>query len=1715
MKHFNRFLSLFVVVCLLLNLSEFYQKPILLMNVASAAELSQDTVLSDEIIDLIGIESSTKDVKLKVEETAKVTISGVYSNDSKKDVTKFVEWNVDNSQIVEISQGLFRGKNAGKATVTATYEDQVFQLNIEVLSAEVNDTQAETDLILQQLEAITTELVITEDGETNIPSVMAIFKDEGKLDVTNEIQWDVENPEIATVYQQQIKAAKAGTTKLIGKYKEHQIEIKVTVKSADLNEENLEQDKQEQTEQNVPSNNLNVTLANYGTITLTKGQSYKFTGIHTTTAYVKSNASSNNTYDYAKYRPDGTGSDYALDSKSTSRGVIPGESIIVTVTSNNPVTFTFNEAQINPEKSSTPALLRKQVAKGDSITLTDLGGKLNEITVEGSSREYSYQSYKSDGTLAYENYDYTSGTVNIPASGKLIATVTSNDPILFAGYYDLIGEEPTSKALVFDTLEKGQSFVFTNHSAKAQTIKTNGSSSTNSKRVYDSAIYKEDGTVHLQDADAVATTKSIPAGGRVIVTASSDLPVTFKAFTTYFTGDRSENPALFVKVLEKDETLKVLNTSAESVSILVNGSTTKRFSYQLLKSDGSLYQKSYDSYLTSLSVPAGGKLIATTISDTPVTIRGYFNIFKEEGSSEALITKILEKGKSYEFINQTTSSQTIDTDGTSASTGKKTFDYAIYDGLGNAHSQGIDSGNSSRSVPAGGKIVVTVTSDLPVTFRAFISFFTGQDRVSPALLKQSVSKGQAISIMNQNSGSSELIASSSNGKFSYQVIAEGKVTTSSHNGFTTRSIPGGANVLATVTSDESVQFIGFYDNFKSVVDSSPSIIEKTLVNGASYELNNKTNETQSVDIRTDETKSFDLAMYNQDGTGSSLEIKALGTSRSVPPGGKIIFTSNSDTPVTIKGFLTDFEGKDSSNPALLTQTVQLGQTFTFKNHSSVETELHRIDVFSVVERFDYEISDRNGTLVSQESNTSKTSLKIPAGGQIKVTVTTEQPITFFGYYNHFTNINGGGNGIQFTAVDVNSFTDVLKSNNEIAYFKMTSENTGVHRIFTSPYLGNGPEVDTKLTIYADPNLQNEIAMNDNHNGPYGSLFSKIEWDAVANTTYYMKLESTTGLQTRLSLEEDLDNSRESAVPAEWDEIYTDRLSSPYDTDYFKLTVDELAYLNLHVTDNILILEDDNGNQLKTFYPNPEDTLFIPEKTGTYYAKVIWNKEALKKSSRFFSVPEPWGQSYNAGFHRVKIVSENKILDTTPGAQKNVTLQWGFHESHPNVVIQVRHKGQVVYEEIRTNQPGKTNLNFTWDGRYTKIVPGKYAENGLYSVRILATDAPQYPINGHISVLNTIELDEYDSQQLVSFYNATISSDKIRIMQEDLQKMEFYLGPVTGAYDEEFLMSVIAFEMVLNRSTHVSINLTFGGEPLEEKGEITNRLLNYSHAGASVGRDKYGNYASYLFNGDIIIYVTAAELIPAFRVYKGSGKVVKKKVKNQDELCDCFIAGTKVLTDTGEKSIESIMVGDKVLSKNDESGEVAYKEVEWLYQREVEQTYNITVDGEQISTTAEHPFWVDGKGWVKTENLEAGDILSTVQGKQLAVVRVDKNQEKQIVYNFKVKDFHTYFVSNLFIWTHNSCDISPETLAQYARNSRPNDGLQDATVSTFVVHQAALIFVGKNSTIKKAGDGIWYVSENNLLRVRTGKKFGKNNYEANFETLDKNGVVIKNYHVVVK
>ena len=75
---------------------------------------------------------------------------------------------------------------------------------------------------------------------------------------------------------------------------------------------------------------------------------------------------------------------------------------------------------------------------------------------------------------------------------------------------------------------------------------------------------------------------------------------------------------------------------------------------------------------------------------------------------------------------------------------------------------------------------------------------------------------------------------------------------------------------------------------------------------------------------------------------------------------------------------------------------------------------------------------------------------------------------------------------------------------------------------------------------------------------------------------------------------------------------------------------------------------------------------------------------------------------------------------------------------------------------------------------------------------------------------------------------------------------------------------------------------------------------------------------------------------------------------------CFVAGTLVLTASGLMAIEKIKVGDIVYAANEETLDVSLKPVLETYIRETSNLIHIKVNGEEIISTYDHPYYVRKK-----------------------------------------------------------------------------------------------------------------------------------------------------------
>ncbi|HZL88846.1 MAG TPA: polymorphic toxin-type HINT domain-containing protein [Pirellulaceae bacterium] len=138
---------------------------------------------------------------------------------------------------------------------------------------------------------------------------------------------------------------------------------------------------------------------------------------------------------------------------------------------------------------------------------------------------------------------------------------------------------------------------------------------------------------------------------------------------------------------------------------------------------------------------------------------------------------------------------------------------------------------------------------------------------------------------------------------------------------------------------------------------------------------------------------------------------------------------------------------------------------------------------------------------------------------------------------------------------------------------------------------------------------------------------------------------------------------------------------------------------------------------------------------------------------------------------------------------------------------------------------------------------------------------------------------------------------------------------------------------------------------------------------------------------------------------------------------CFVKGTTVWTEQGQRPIETVQPGDRVLAQNPDTGELCFKVVIGTTIRPPTDASKLTVNGEAITTTLGHPLWVTGKGWEMAKNLQEGDQLHGIGG-IVNVNAIEPLPNKVEAHNLVVDDFNTYFVGNCGMMVHDNTYRKP-------------------------------------------------------------------------------------------
>jgi hypothetical protein len=136
------------------------------------------------------------------------------------------------------------------------------------------------------------------------------------------------------------------------------------------------------------------------------------------------------------------------------------------------------------------------------------------------------------------------------------------------------------------------------------------------------------------------------------------------------------------------------------------------------------------------------------------------------------------------------------------------------------------------------------------------------------------------------------------------------------------------------------------------------------------------------------------------------------------------------------------------------------------------------------------------------------------------------------------------------------------------------------------------------------------------------------------------------------------------------------------------------------------------------------------------------------------------------------------------------------------------------------------------------------------------------------------------------------------------------------------------------------------------------------------------------------------------------------------IVSCFAAGTPVATITGPRPIETLRVGDRVLSQDVDTGGLSYQPILVVHHNPPDKTLRVRLaNGDSAVASLFHRFWVADCGWKMARDLSAGDVVRTLGGP--SPIAALEPAEVQPVFNLDVASSRTYFVGASSMLVHDN------------------------------------------------------------------------------------------------
>jgi hypothetical protein len=138
-----------------------------------------------------------------------------------------------------------------------------------------------------------------------------------------------------------------------------------------------------------------------------------------------------------------------------------------------------------------------------------------------------------------------------------------------------------------------------------------------------------------------------------------------------------------------------------------------------------------------------------------------------------------------------------------------------------------------------------------------------------------------------------------------------------------------------------------------------------------------------------------------------------------------------------------------------------------------------------------------------------------------------------------------------------------------------------------------------------------------------------------------------------------------------------------------------------------------------------------------------------------------------------------------------------------------------------------------------------------------------------------------------------------------------------------------------------------------------------------------------------------------------------------------------------RPISTLTIGDDVLAYNEATGEVDYYPILATIVHQDQVVQLLTIDGETIVTTPNHPFYTIAEEWIPAGQLQVGDLVRRADGRYGMVEAITFVYQPQPMYNLTVDTAHTYFVGD-GQWLVHNCRTGYSGPSNGYSNKRPHD-----------------------------------------------------------------------------